>query len=101
MDKINYLRGMQFTKKYLWDVIMKTDLFKEIPSQEIPVYILQGTSDFQTSYVIAKEYYDSLKAPVKKFYSFKNSAHSPIFEEPEKFENILKEILSGQAGDRR
>lgn len=95
-DKINYLKGMKFTKKYLWDVIMKTDLFKSVPSQEIPVYILQGTSDFQTSYVVAKEYFDSLQAPVKKFYPFENSAHSPIFEEPEKFETILKEILSEQ-----
>ena len=95
-DKINYLRGMNFTKSYLWDVVMKTDLFKAVPSQQIPVYILQGRFDYQTSYVIAKEYFDSLKAPVKKFFTFENSAHSPIFEEPEKFERILKEILLEQ-----
>ena len=98
-DKINYLKGMKFTKDYLWDVIMKTSLFKAIPSQKIPVYVLQGTSDYQTSYVIAKEYFDTLQAPVKKFYSFENSAHSPIFEEPEKFEMILKEILLEQQKD--
>jgi pimeloyl-ACP methyl ester carboxylesterase len=95
-DKINYLRGMNFTKYYLWDVIMKTNLFKAVPSQLIPVYILQGRFDYQTSYVVAKEYFDSLQAPVKKFFTFENSAHSPIFEEPEKFERILKEILLGQ-----
>jgi pimeloyl-ACP methyl ester carboxylesterase len=75
---------------------MKTDLFKAVPSQQIPVYILQGRFDYQTSYVIAKEYFDSLKAPVKKFFTFENSAHSPIFEEHEKFERILKEILLEQ-----
>jgi pimeloyl-ACP methyl ester carboxylesterase len=95
-DKINYLRGMKFTKNYLWDVIMKTNLFKAVPSQQIPVYILQGRFDYQTSYIIAKEYFDSLQAPVKKFFTFENSAHSPIFEEPEKFERILKEILLEQ-----
>lgn len=95
-DKINYLKGMKFTKKYLWDVIMKTNLFKAIPSQKIPVYILQGTADYETSYIISKAYFDSLKAPVKKFYTFENSAHSPIFEEPEKFNRILNEILSEQ-----
>ena len=95
-DKINYLKGMRFTKDFLWNVIMKTNLFKAIPSQQIPVYVLQGTSDYQTSYIIAKEYFDSLQAPVKKFCSFENSAHSPIFEEPEKFDMILKAILSEQ-----
>jgi pimeloyl-ACP methyl ester carboxylesterase len=98
-DKINYLKGMIFTKEYLWDAIMKTDLFKEIPSQKIPVYIFQGTSDYQTSYLVAKEYFDTLQAPVKKFFPFENSAHSPIFEEPEKFEMIVKEILSEQERD--
>ena len=98
-DKINYLKGMKLSKEYLWDVIMKTNLFKAVPSQKIPVYILQGTSDYQTSYAIAKEYFDSLQAPVKKFYSFDNSAHSPIFEEPQKFESVLKEILLEQQKD--
>ena len=98
-DKINYMKGMKLTKNYLWDVIMKTNLFQAVPSQKIPVYILQGTSDYQTSYVVAKEYFDSLKAPFKKFYSFENSAHSPIFEEPEKFETVLKEILLEQQKD--
>jgi pimeloyl-ACP methyl ester carboxylesterase len=93
IDKINYWKGMNFTKNYLWNVIMTTNLFKEIPSQEIPVYMIQGTSDYQTSYSIAKEYFDTLQAPKKKFFAFENSAHSPIFEEPERFEKILKEIL--------
>ena len=99
IDKINYLKGMKFSKDCLWAVIMKTNLFKAVPSQQIPVYILQGTSDYETSYIIAKEYFDSLKAPVKKFYTFENSAHSPIFEEPEKFEMILREILLQQQKD--
>jgi pimeloyl-ACP methyl ester carboxylesterase len=99
VDKINYLKGMDFTKKYLWDVIMKTNLFKTIPSQQVPVYILQGLYDYQTSYAIAKEYFEDLQAPVKKFYTFENSAHSPIFEEPEKFEMILNQILFEQQKD--
>ncbi len=98
-DKINYLKGMKLTLKYLWDVVMKADLFRDIPSQQIPVYIMQGTSDYQTSFVIAKEYFDSLNAPVKEFFPFEKSAHSPIYEEPEKFEVILKEILLEQQRD--
>jgi pimeloyl-ACP methyl ester carboxylesterase len=100
LDKVNYLRGMNFTKSFLWNVVMKTNLFKTIPSQRIPVYILQGAHDYQTTYNVAKEYYDSLSAPTKRFYTFENSAHSPIFEEPEKFETVLKEILKEQSNTR-
>jgi pimeloyl-ACP methyl ester carboxylesterase len=99
IDKINYLKGMKFSKDHLWAAIMETNLFKYLPSQKIPVYIIQGRSDYETSYNVAKEYFDSLKAPLKRFYTFENSAHSPIFEEPEKFELILKEILLQQQKD--
>jgi pimeloyl-ACP methyl ester carboxylesterase len=95
-DKINYLRGMSFSKKYLWDVIMKTNLFRLIPEQKVPVYILQGKSDYETTYSVAKDYFDALKAPVKRFFPFDDSAHSPNFEEPGKFEMVLQEILSEQ-----
>jgi hypothetical protein len=31
---------------------------------------------------LAKSYFERIKAPVKGFYTFNNSANSPIFEEP-------------------
>lgn len=44
------------------------------------------------------EYYNKLKAPVKRLYLFENSAHSPLFEEPGKFREVVKETLA--AGSR-
>lgn len=92
-DKIGYIKGMQFSLLHFWDTVMNSDLFRDMPSQQIPVYIMQGTNDYQTAFQVAREYFDSLQAPVKQFYSFENSAHSPVFEEPAKFEEVLKEIL--------
>jgi hypothetical protein len=41
-------------------------------------------------------YFEKLKAPVKGFYTFEQSAHCPIFEEPEKAQKILREdVLVG------
>jgi hypothetical protein len=39
---------------------------------------------------MAEEYLVQLEAPVKGFYLFENSAHSPIFEEPNKVAQIIK-----------
>jgi pimeloyl-ACP methyl ester carboxylesterase len=93
-EKFNYLKANDHTLTLMISVVMDAHLFNDVAEQTIPVYIFQGTHDYQTAYPIAKEYFDSLKAPVKKFYTFDNSAHSPNFEEPKKFEEILrKDVL--------
>jgi pimeloyl-ACP methyl ester carboxylesterase len=80
----------------LWDKILVTDLAKQVPKLDIPVYFFHGIYDYTVSYPLAKAYFDSLKAPMKGFYTFEHSAHSPLFEEPIKMKNILqKDVLVG------
>lgn len=68
----------------------------EILSLEIPAYFLSGRHDLTASYDLSKRYLDRLSAPVKGFYTFEDSAHSPMFEEPKKFLRILTEdVLAG------
>ena len=71
--------------------MLATDLSKEVPELGIPVYLFEGIYDYTCSYTLAKEYFDHLKAPIKGFYTFEHSAHSPLFEEPEKMGIILQE----------
>jgi hypothetical protein len=48
------------------------------------------------NYTLGKEYFEKIHAPVKGFYTFEQSAHSPIFEEPEKVQKIFREdVLVG------
>lgn len=73
-----------------------TDLTKEIEKLDIPVYFCDGIYDYTVSYSLAKEYFHILQSPMKGFYTFNESAHSPLFEEPEKFGHILEEdVLNG------
>ena len=65
------------------------DLFKEIQAVDVPVYFLQGVYDYQVSYRLAKEYFDKLKAHKKEFFTFEYSAHSPITEEYNRFNEIV------------
>ena len=52
--------------------------------------------DYTCSYAEAKRYFEKLKAPVKGFYIFEKSAHSPFFEEPGKMQKIIREdVLAG------
>jgi pimeloyl-ACP methyl ester carboxylesterase len=75
----------------LWDEMLATDLSQEVTEFSIPVYFLSGIYDYTVNYRLAKDYSEKLNAPLKGFYTFERSAHSPIFEEPEKVRKIMRE----------
>ena len=73
------------------------DLSKQLPKLTIPVYFFEGIYDYTCSYTVAKSYFGILTALIKGFYTFTQSAHSPIFEEPEKMQQIIREdVLAGK-----
>jgi pimeloyl-ACP methyl ester carboxylesterase len=97
LEKINMWRGKaQSGVSPFWDEMIATDLTIKVPELEIPVYFFEGIYDYTCSYTLAKVYLEKLQAPVKGFYTFEHSAHSPLFEEPEKMGHILQEdVLVG------
>ena len=59
---------------------------------------MSGKYDLTVNVDLCREYYKKVNAPVKEFYSFENSAHSPLFEEHERFMDILKrDVLNSHA----
>lgn len=89
-EKLNFPLGSSFSLKYFWDLVIQTDLIKQVPELKIPIYIFQGKYDYQVSYDIAKQFAQKINAPIKGFYTFEHSAHSPCFEEPKKMYHILR-----------
>lgn len=96
-EKINLWRGKSRSGiAILWDTMLATDLSEKVTELELPVYFFHGVYDYTCCYTLAESYFDKLKAPVKGFYRFERSAHSPIFEEPDKVLRIIKEdVLAG------
>jgi pimeloyl-ACP methyl ester carboxylesterase len=101
-EKINIWRGKwSVSSKQLWNEVLKTDITSKVPKLDIPVYMLMGRYDYTTSYALAKTYLQQLKSPLKGFYTYQNSAHSPMFEEPARTRDILmKDVLKGVVGLR-
>lgn len=97
MEKVNLWRAkFRSGVSFLWDRMLATDLAEEVSELGLPVYFFHGIYDYTCSYPEAKAYFDQLKAPLKGFYTFDHSAHSPMFEEPEKMRRILLEdVLAG------
>jgi len=99
IEKVNLWRGKFISRSSrfgLWDKVQITDLARQVTELEIPVYFLHGKYDYTCAYPLAKEYFAKINAPVKGFYTFDQSAHSPMFEEPEKTLQIfLEDVLAG------
>lgn len=92
-EKINlWPRGKALLgKSKLREQNYSTDITVAVPKLEVPVYFFSGAYDYTVNYSLAKKYHGLIKAPIKGFYTFYESAHSPMFEEPEKVQQILLE----------
>jgi pimeloyl-ACP methyl ester carboxylesterase len=80
----------------MWNQLLATDVTALVRRLELPAYFFHGVHDYTVSYTLARDYLERLEAPVKGFYTFPHSAHSPLFEEPENAQRILREdVLAG------
>jgi pimeloyl-ACP methyl ester carboxylesterase len=96
-EKFALWRGKFSSDKMLWDKMIATDLTKQIQKLDLPLYFFHGKYDYTVSYPLAKAYLDELQAPIKGFYTFEHSAHSPMFEEPDRIKQIIQEdVLAGK-----
>jgi pimeloyl-ACP methyl ester carboxylesterase len=96
-EKINLWRGKVAFGSTTFNQQLATDLNTVVPEVNVPVYFFHGIHDYTVNYQLAREYFERLKAPVKGFYTFEQSAHSPLFEEPDRMGEIIKQdVLAGK-----
>lgn len=77
-----FLQSDEFCK---FSLLGKTDY-------QIPFYNINGDKDYQTNYLIAQDYFESVNAPRKKLYIMKDTTHGLLESKSEEFSDILHEI---------
>jgi pimeloyl-ACP methyl ester carboxylesterase len=77
--------------------LMRLDFAKTVPKIQVPVYFFVGRHDFNTPSALLEGYFDELDAPAgKKLTRFEESAHSILFDEPEKVAQEVIRIVEEQ-----
>lgn len=76
---------------------LKIDLFNTIKKIDVPVYFFLGRHDYQVSSVVAEKFFHKIAAPQKKLVWFEQSAHSACFEESEKFNRLMVDVVLSTA----
>jgi pimeloyl-ACP methyl ester carboxylesterase len=88
------MKGREFTMNAMLEEINNVNLAKEIQSIKVPIYFFEGKYDMATSRVPVEDFYDSLDAEKgKKLIIFENSAHFPMIEEKEKYQDLLVNVV--------
>lgn len=90
LDFVRFFRGAKFSFAHLWRELFATNLFRQIPRVDVPVYFFLGRHDHVVTGSVAEKYFNTLEAPKgKQFFWFEHSAHWPQLEEPQKFQEIM------------
>ncbi len=97
-DIPKYAQGGLYLSKALWNDVVAVS-YKDVCELSVPVIVTQGRHDYNTPSEIAEAWFDRLHAPFKKWIWFERSAHSPIFEEPEKWGAEVELALSEALGE--
>ena len=92
-EKLSYVPAMKMYRKTpLAEELDGFDYRQSITSLEIPVYFISGDTDYNCPWPLVKEYCGIIDAPDKGFYKIPDSAHSPLWENPEATCGILRQI---------
>ena len=94
VDKL--MAGVGFAGQTTKLDIQKADynLFRDFPVSTIPVHFFAGRHDYVTPGELAEEHYNFLESPAKSFTWFENSAHTLIWDEPDKTAQELIKIAN-------
>ncbi|MFN3844237.1 MAG: alpha/beta fold hydrolase [Paracoccaceae bacterium] len=95
-EKVAIWRGMAWSRRLLWNDFIATDLVEHVHTLGLPVYFFTGRYDLTANHDLARAFFDRIRAPIKGFYTFDASAHSPLFEEPQRARQILLQDVIAQ-----
>jgi len=91
-----FIRANTLSLQAMMAELATLDLRKSIRSVDVPVLFALGRYDRQVDSQLAAEYFWTLDAPTKELIWFENSAHNVPFEEPELFNEKVREFLLRQ-----
>lgn len=93
LDKLNKLRAIADMGAVMYPQVQGVDFRRDVPALDVPVYVVAGAHELSARADLAQEWFADLAAPVKEWIVFEGSGHVPQFEEAERFEQVIREVV--------
>jgi pimeloyl-ACP methyl ester carboxylesterase len=88
-----FIRANNLSLQAMMEELAALDLHETVPAVDVPVLFALGRHDRQVDSRLAAEYFRLLDAPGKGLVWFEGSAHNVPFEEPARFNQVVREFL--------
>jgi pimeloyl-ACP methyl ester carboxylesterase len=88
-DRINYLRSLVTTFNALYPQLQELDFRRDGVRLDLPVYLVLGRHDMNNPSRLPEDYFDRLQAPSKELIVFEDSGHGMIWQEPDRFYDLM------------
>ena len=93
-DWLNQQNGAMFSLNSMLQELITIDLRTSASTINVPAYFFLGRYDHVCAWEVAQEYYNLLVNPAgKQLFWFENSAHNPLFEERDKFVDLMRNTV--------
>ena len=93
LDKAYWLLGLARTFTTVYPKVYDVDFRTQATNLDVPVYFIKGRWDMNASNSLLKEYYALLDAPYKELIWFEDSAHTPSWDEPNHFIDVMVNMV--------
>jgi pimeloyl-ACP methyl ester carboxylesterase len=93
VEQIHAFNAFLDTAAVLYPQLREIDFRRDVPRLEVPVYLVQGRHEARGRAVLATAWFDQLRAPSKRFIVFEASGHRPLFEEPDRFLDVMTGLV--------
>lgn len=98
-DLVRTLRGMSATQASLLADLARMDVTRTLSHLEVPLVMAQGRLDQVAPGEAAERFLGSVEAPSKQLVWFEESAHTPHFEESDKFRDLIMRVRAKEPAD--
>ncbi|MGY2896405.1 alpha/beta fold hydrolase [Deinococcus sp. UYEF24] len=100
IEKFDVLRGLMDMFTVMYPQLQQIDFRKDVKTLQVPVYILDGTSELSARRDLTLEWFASLQAPIKRLVRFDNAAHSVAFEQFQQFGVLMRDTVVPETNAR-
>lgn len=99
-EKWNILQGTFASYEAFGEMMTAADVLELAPRLDIPMYIIHGAYDYQTTFAEATRFFHHVEAPFKTLFTFHDCAHAPFLEDQQRFMTILQREVLPQTEDK-
>ena len=96
LEQVHALGAFLDSFSALYHQIQDVDFRRSATQLAVPVHLVQGRHEARGRSELARTWFEQLEAPAKTMTVLETSGHRPLFEQPERFREVMTQKVLGE-----